>query len=107
VNLFAEYGGRFPFSILSRKIKRADHFVISSFYFGARVEQVDEHPASSCATFIFEIEEYPEAKAPSTDDLKTLYADLRSFRAVAQRIGASEAFVRQTYQNKKYKNSKC
>ena len=73
---------------------------------GARVEQVDEHPDHTCALFIFELEEYPEPKALSRDDFNALYSTLKSYRAVAQHIGASEAFVRQTCKNKKYKHSK-
>ncbi len=58
---------------------------------GAQVEQVDEPPA----TFIFELEAYPEAKSLSAKDLNNLYARLKSFYRVAGLIGASEAFVRQ------------
>ncbi len=68
---------------------------------GARVEQVDE----PLTTFIFELEAYPEPKILSTDDLKALYRDLRSYKRVADPVGASEAFVRQPCNSKRYKNS--
>jgi hypothetical protein len=59
----------------------------------AQVEQVDEPPG----TFIFELEAYPEAKSLSIEDLNTLYVRLKSFYKVADLIGASEAFVRQSH----------
>lgn len=45
---------------------------------GARVEQVDE-PRT---VFIFELEAYPEPKILSTDDLKRLYEEIRSYKRV-------------------------
>ena len=73
---------------------------------GAQVEQVGEQLRSTCATFIFEIEVYPEPKFLSSAILKSLSASLGGFCQAADRIGASEAFVRQTCQAKKYKNAK-
>lgn len=74
---------------------------------GAQSEQVGEHLRPPCATFIFEIEAYPEPKSLSAKNLKVLCTALGGFRQVANRIGASEAFVRQTCQSKKYKNTKA
>lgn len=48
------------------------------------------------------MEAFAEPKLLSPSDLATLARRLGSFTAVAQLIGASEAFVRQTAQNKKY-----
>ena len=64
---------------------------------GARVDQVDEPRI----LFIFELEAYPEPKILSIGELIPLYKNLKSFKKVAALIGASEAFVRQTCQNKK------
>ena len=69
---------------------------------GAQVEQVDE-PRT---LFIFELEAYPEPKSLSSTDLKELHDSFKNFKKVADHIGASEAFVRQNCQKKKYKNSK-
>ena len=69
---------------------------------GARVEQVDE----PLTTFVFELEAYPEAKALSTQELRTLYHKLGSFYAVADLIGASEAFARQNSKQKRKTRTK-
>jgi len=58
---------------------------------GAQVEQVDE----PVATFAFEVQAYPEAKALSAIELANLYERLKSFYKVADLIGSSEAFARQ------------
>src|SRR4051812_33574839 len=61
--------------------------------FGAQVEQVDEPPA----TFVFELEAFPEAKSLSTKELEALYSCLKSFYKVADLIGSSETFARQNH----------
>jgi len=58
---------------------------------GAQVEQVDE----PLATFIFEMEAYPEAKSLSPQELSDLYLRLKNFYTVADLIGSSEVFARQ------------
>ena len=65
---------------------------------GAQGEQVGEHPG----TFIFELEDYPEAKTLLPTELRDLHARFGGFQQVADLIGASEAFVRQSIQEKKY-----
>jgi uncharacterized protein YdbL (DUF1318 family) len=65
---------------------------------GAQVEQVGEH----LATFVFELEAYPEAKTLSLAELRSLHAKTASFQKVADLVGASEAFVRHTIQQKNY-----
>ena len=72
------------------------------FISGARVDKVDE----PLTTFVFELEAYPEPKILSSNELKALYGDLRSYKRVAALVGASEAFVRQACNSKRYKNSK-
>lgn len=56
--------------------------------------------------FIYETEEYPEAKALTLAELKALYRQFSSTQLTADLVGASEAFVRQTLQQKKYRNSR-
>lgn len=62
---------------------------------GAQVEQVDEHPTSDCAAFVFEYNCYPEAKILSKAEIKAVYKRFKSWNLVADEVGASEAFVRQ------------
>jgi hypothetical protein len=73
--------------------------------FGAQVEQVGEHPNSRSAPFVFELEEFQEGKALSLPEFRVLCGQGMSFQQIANLIGASEAFVRQTLQRKKYKHA--
>ncbi len=66
---------------------------------GAQAEQVGEHPTA----FIYEVEDYPEAKALTLPELRHLRDDGLSYQAIADHIGASEAYVRQTMEQKRYK----
>lgn len=77
----------------------------NTLIFGAQVEQVDEHPFSSAA-FTFELDDYPEAKALSLAELRALVQRGLKFHEVADLIGASEAFVRQTLNQRRYSHAK-
>ncbi len=72
-----------------------------SLTFGAQVEQVGEHRQQATALLIFVYNCYPEAKILSSLDLRALHQDLRSWHKVAELVGASEAFARQSAKNKK------
>jgi len=62
------------------------------FFFenGRELEQVDEPRA----TFIFEIEAYPEPRSLSASQLKALYQQFGTNLRVAEHIGSSLNFVR-------------
>ncbi len=77
-----------------------------SLTFGAQVEQVDEHPTLSSNPFIYEMEEFPESLALNSTELRALYRRSPNYYDVANLVGASEAFVRQTIQGKKYKHAR-
>lgn len=68
--------------------------------FGAQVEQVGEH-AGPAATFVFEMESYPEAKSLIGNEIKALYRKFKSWPQVAKTVGSSESFVRQTASRRK------
>ena len=73
---------------------------------GAQAEQVGEHPSLASNPFVYEMEEFPEALALNTSELRALYRRSPNFYEVADLVGASEAFVRQTIQHRKYKNAR-
>lgn len=69
-----------------------DNFEICDFFErvnGGEGRKVGEHSA----VVIFELEAYPEPKALSCDDLKTLIKRFKTTVAVAKYIGASQSFV--------------
>ncbi|MBN8541771.1 MAG: hypothetical protein J0L82_15375 [Deltaproteobacteria bacterium] len=59
---------------------------------GARVEQAGEHLAAS---FVFEMEAYPEAKMLAADELRALHCRLNSWACVGAEIGSSETRAHQ------------
>ena len=67
---------------------------------GAQVEQVGEHPGT-VATFMFEMESYPEAKSLIGSEIKALYRKFKSWPQVAEIVGSSESFVRQNASHRK------
>lgn len=68
---------------------------------GAQVEQVGEARRQPSALFIFEYNCYPEAKNLSSLELRALHQELQSWNKVAELVGASEAFARQSGKYKK------
>jgi hypothetical protein len=62
---------------------------------GAEVDEVDERDFGHRTVVVFEFEAYPEPKVLTPSDLRVLYSRYRSFKRVAEVIGASEAFARQ------------
>ncbi len=62
---------------------------------GAEVDEVDERNFGPRAVVVFEFEAYPEPKVLTPSDLRALYSRYKSFKRVAEVIGASEAFARQ------------
>ena len=75
--------------------------------FGAQAEEVGEHPSLASNPFVYEMEEFPEALVLNTSELRALYRRSPNFYELADLVGASEAFVRQTFQRKKYAHTRA
>ncbi len=63
---------------------------------GAEVDEVDERNFGPRAVICFEFEAYPEPKILNLTELRALYDRYGSYYEVADAIGTSESFARQT-----------